>query len=42
VGLCVVLGFAGVYVRIGRGHWAVRLTAFLLASALAYYAAAGF
>ncbi len=41
VGLCVVLGLAGVYVRIGHGRSAVRLTAFVFASALAYYAAAG-
>ena len=41
VGLCVVLGLASAYVRIGQGHSAVRLTAFVIASALAYYAAAG-
>ena len=41
VGLCVVLGLAGAYVRIGPGTAAVRLTAFVIASALAYYAAAG-
>ncbi len=41
VGLCVVLALAGAYVRIGRGPAAVRLTAFVIGSALAYYAAAG-
>ncbi len=41
VGLCVVLGLACVYARIAHGRWAVRLVAFTIASALAYYAAAG-
>jgi hypothetical protein len=41
VGLCAVLGSASAYVRIGQGRSAVRLTAFVIASALAYYAAAG-
>ncbi len=41
VGLCVVLGLACAYVRIGQLHWAVRLTGFVIASATAYYAAAG-
>jgi hypothetical protein len=41
VGLCVVLGLACAYVRIGQRHPAVRLAAFAVASALAYYAAAG-
>ena len=41
VGLCVVLGLASVYVRIGHARWAVRLAALVVASALAYYAAAG-
>lgn len=65
VGLCMVLGLTGVYVRIGHGQWArrlrlcsdrggpesqpplcaaggwVRFAAFLILSALAYYAAAG-
>jgi len=41
VGLCVVLGLAVGYVRLGRRHWAVRWTAFAAGSALAYWAAAG-
>jgi hypothetical protein len=41
VGLCVVLVFANVYVRMGKGHPFVRLAAFLIASVLAYYVAAG-
>lgn len=41
VGLCVVLAMAGAYVRIGPGRAVVRLTAFVIGSALAYYAAAG-
>jgi len=41
VGLCLVLGLAAAYAKIGRGHPAVRLTAFAILSALAYWAAAG-
>lgn len=41
VGLCLVLGVTSVYVRIGHVSWAVRLAAFVIVSALAYYAAAG-
>lgn len=41
VGLCVVLGLAVAYVRIDHWHSAVRLTAFVIASTLAYWAAAG-
>lgn len=42
VGLCVVLGLACVYVvRTSHPTWAVKLAAFVIASAAAYYAAAG-
>jgi hypothetical protein len=41
VGLCAVLGLANAYGQIGRRHWTVRLAAFVTASALAYYVAAG-
>ena len=41
VGLCAVLVLANMYARIGKGHAAVRLAAFVIASALAYYVAAG-
>jgi hypothetical protein len=41
VGLVVVLALANAYVGAGSCHKAVRLAAFLIASALAYYATAG-
>jgi len=41
VGLFVVLVFANAYVRIGKGRVAIRLTAFAVISALAYYVTAG-
>ncbi|HUT89032.1 MAG TPA: DUF6057 family protein, partial [Thermoguttaceae bacterium] len=41
VGLLVALAFAGAYVRIAAAHVGVRLTAFLIASAVVYYIAAG-
>lgn len=41
VGLCVVLMLAWGYVQIGRARSAVRFAVFVIASALAYYAAAG-
>ena len=40
VGLFAVLVFANAYVRMGNNHAAVRLAAFAIASALAYYVAA--
>lgn len=42
VGLFLALMFANAYVRIRRMQGAVRLTVFLIASALAYYLVAGF
>jgi hypothetical protein len=41
VGLCVVLAAASGYAWIGSCHSAIRWTAFMIVSALAYYAAAG-
>jgi hypothetical protein len=40
-GLCVVLGLASAYVLIGQRHPAVRLAAFVVASAVGYYVAGG-